>query len=373
MNPGDLFKDTYYIKKKLRTMDEHIDVYHVTYVTEDGDKNAMLFLLDPAIAGTKNGSSKFRSLYQTLRESGKIKKVLDYSMEGNDYYLIIPAASRQKRKLSSIDISAAGNILTEDTPQKKRSNVKKNTAPSKNASHEDNHSILRLWRVQFYVLGTLLILCLIGAAGYFLTIYAPEQASKEEDSRNESQYTKMPDVTGLSINDAIELLTKNNLHYKITYEDSNIYIKDAVCRQSVDAGTRIERFSTVGITVSNGFPKPTAAETTSADETESPAAGEEESSTEQKEPSSTPSGNSGGLNPSQEIKEVTPGSCKVPDLTGVWESNAESVISGAGLKLGKIYYEKHEGTERGKIFFQNVKAGDSVASGTAIDVWVSGQ
>lgn len=380
MNPGDLFKDTYYIRKKLRTIDECIDVYHITYVTESGDKHAMLFLLDPAFAGTKNGSVKFRSLYLTLRDSGKIKKVLDYSMEGNDYYLIIPATSKQEHQSSEpIDISSAGNILTETGDigetgfQKKKTSGKKNTISAKKGGSKKESSPSRLLRIEFYVISIVLILCLIFAAGYYLTVYTPEQTNQEEDSRNENQHTDMPDLIGLTINDAIDLLTENNLYYKITYEDSDRYLKDAICRQSVAAGTRIERFSTVDITVSNGSPKPTVSETTGAEETESTAEGEAESSAEQQEPSSAPSGNSGGLHSSHETMEAVPGSCKVPDLTGVWESNAESIITGAGLKLGKIYYEKYDGAERGKIFFQNIKAGDSVAPGTIIDIWVSGQ
>lgn len=371
MNPGDLFKDAYYIKKKLRTIDECIDVYHVTYITESGDKNAMLFLLTPAFAGTKNGSVKFRSLYLTLRESGKIKKVIDYSMEGNDYYLIIPASSRQESQLSEpVDLSAseslpAGTANKENYGLPETGNSgKKSAASSKKAPRSKKHSLSRLFRAELYGIGIVLILCLIGAAGYYLTVHAPGQANPEQDSRNENQYTKMPYCVGLSINEAIELLDENNLYYKITYEDSDIYIKDAVCRQSVDAGTQIKRFSTVNIVVSNGSTQKAAENTTAAEESETTGG--------QDENPSNLSETSNNSNSSHDIKEVVSGSCKVPDLTNVWESNVESVISGAGLTLGTIHYEKHEGTERGKVFFQNVQAGDSVASGTVVDVWVSG-
>ena len=370
MNPGDLFKNTYYIKRKLRTMDDCIDVYHVTYITQDGDKDAMLFLLDPALAGTKTGSVKFRSLYQTLRESGKIKKVLDYSMEGNDYYLIIPAAARQESRMTgSVEFSEADGIFTAgssdtDSSLQVKKGAAKKAAPSKKNTPPKEHSLTRLLRIELYAIGAVVILCLIGAAGYYFTTHAPGLENQEQSKQNENQYTSMPDIVGLTINDAIDLLTENNLYYKITYEDSAVYIKDAVCRQSVEAGTKIERFSTVNLVVSNGIAEPVTEETSTADETET--------TTVQEGTSGNSSVNSGGYNPEHSTKEVTSGSCTVPDLTNVWESNAESVLSAAGLKLGTVYYEKHDGTERVRVYYKNVSAGDSVAAGTTVDIWVSG-
>jgi len=66
-----------------------------------------------------------------------------------------------------------------------------------------------------------------------------------------------------------------------------------------------------------------------------------------------------------------PSSVQVPRLYGNTPAQAESLLLGAGLKLGAQSQDYNSDVAEGSIFFQNPSGGDNVEPGTAVDVTVS--
>ncbi|MBR3898401.1 MAG: PASTA domain-containing protein [Bacilli bacterium] len=64
-----------------------------------------------------------------------------------------------------------------------------------------------------------------------------------------STKVSVPNVKGMTLEKAIELLNKNNINYKIVYEDSDK--NNIVLKQNVKENTKIDREDIVTITVSN--------------------------------------------------------------------------------------------------------------------------
>ena len=70
----------------------------------------------------------------------------------------------------------------------------------------------------------------------------------------------VPPVTGLSVRDAIDLLTENDLKYEIKRVYSDTDEKDRVVRQSEAANSKVAKDTIVTLEVSDG-PEPTEAPT----------------------------------------------------------------------------------------------------------------
>ena len=70
----------------------------------------------------------------------------------------------------------------------------------------------------------------------------------------------VPPVTGLSVRDAIDLLTENGLKYEIKRVYSDTDEKDRVVRQSEAANSKVAKDTIVTLEVSDG-PEPTEAPT----------------------------------------------------------------------------------------------------------------
>jgi eukaryotic-like serine/threonine-protein kinase len=66
-----------------------------------------------------------------------------------------------------------------------------------------------------------------------------------------------------------------------------------------------------------------------------------------------------------------PSSVPVPRLYGNTPAQAESVLQGAGLRLGTQSQDYNSDVAEGSIFFQNPSGGENVEPGTAVDVTVS--
>jgi beta-lactam-binding protein with PASTA domain len=66
-----------------------------------------------------------------------------------------------------------------------------------------------------------------------------------------------------------------------------------------------------------------------------------------------------------------PSSVQVPGLYANTPAQAESVLQGAGLRLGAQSREYNSDVAEGRIFFQNPSGGENVEPGSAVDVIVS--
>ncbi|WP_017814697.1 Stk1 family PASTA domain-containing Ser/Thr kinase [Paenibacillus shenyangensis] len=61
----------------------------------------------------------------------------------------------------------------------------------------------------------------------------------------------------------------------------------------------------------------------------------------------------------------------VPSVAGISQSDAQSKISSAGLKVGNVQQEASYTVDKGKVTRQNPQSGGSVTKGSAVDIWVS--
>ena len=71
--------------------------------------------------------------------------------------------------------------------------------------------------------------------------------------------------------------------------------------------------------------------------------------------------------------QVSKGSEKisVPNVVGKSDSDAQSMIKSAKLKVGTVTYEYDDSVAEGKVVSQSVAGGKKVSAGTTIDIVVS--
>ncbi|ANF97606.1 Stk1 family PASTA domain-containing Ser/Thr kinase [Paenibacillus bovis] len=61
----------------------------------------------------------------------------------------------------------------------------------------------------------------------------------------------------------------------------------------------------------------------------------------------------------------------VPSVAGISQSDAQSKISSAGLKVGNVQQEASYTVDKGKVTRQNPQSGGSATKGSAVDLWIS--
>lgn len=330
LKTGDLFKETYFVQKKLRVIDSCISVYHVTYLTKDGDKTAMLFYLDDYSDASIHA---FENLISMFDDQGLTSKILAQSMKREDTYVVVAASLRNGMPVLSAP----------KKPQQTEPATTVKPAPKKKSN---------IPRIMLYVLSTMFAIFLFALAIHFLmNSYDSTTNDSPTEETHASQYVAMPSLLGKNINESIDLLSSLRLYYRISsYEDSEQYEKDQVMKQSIEPNQRVATYTVIELVVSNGKIQET---TQSPDKEETTTSSHSESFTD------------------HSYKDTETGDCKVPDLTNLWESNVEDELTSAGLVLGTIHYEHNDETEHGRVFNQNVKPGDMVKQGTVVDIWVS--
>lgn len=130
---------------------------------------------------------------------------------------------------------------------------------------------------------------------------------------------EVPNVENLSINDAIDILNREDLKYKIVERrNSTEFKKDVVMSQDPKAGETIKENQVINLVVSEG------------------------------------------------VQRVT-----TPDLIGQNESEAINQLDNLGLEVGEVKYEFNDEYEKGVVFNQNPDQNIEVEEGTKIDLYVS--
>lgn len=75
-------------------------------------------------------------------------------------------------------------------------------------------------------------------------------------SKGKKEKSKVPTLTGLTADQAVQALNKEGLQAgDISYEESNVYGKDFVMWQQYSAGTELKKGTSVSIKISKGIPK----------------------------------------------------------------------------------------------------------------------
>ena len=200
----------------------------------------------------------------------------------------------------------------------------------------------------------------------------------------------VPDILGKSEDEARETLRALGLGYKFTGETaSDVYAKDLVASQSVEAGTAVAPNTTVGYQLSSG---PSAALTvpdlTRLSLEEAQEALESMNLTYQVDTSRYSDTVQQGLvlttnpGPGSSVHAgdvvtiyVSQGpdssSVEVPDMRGKYVDDANAVLSNLGLYV-YIVTEYSDTVQKDLVIDQDVEPGSTVPTGTAVTVIVSG-
>ncbi len=197
----------------------------------------------------------------------------------------------------------------------------------------------------------------------------------------------MPEVTGYQEEKAIEMLDEAGILYVIEREYSSTFEAGVVISQSITEGTKLKEDDRVKLVISKGIEEQLVPDVTGKTEEEARQtlinAGfqvevDEEYDEEVEEGtviSQTPGGNANAEKGSTITIVVSKGEevkvTEIPNLKKKTVTEAESLLSEANLKLGKVNQEYSDSIEEGKVISQSPKAGVEVKEGTEVDITIS--
>lgn len=209
-----------------------------------------------------------------------------------------------------------------------------------------------------------------------------EKTTGEDDSKDK---VEVPHVEGLTKDDAIKALNEVGLGYKSVIQTSKTVAKDSVISQGTKAGTKVAKNTQIILTISSG---PDSVETSVPSVT---GKSEEDATSTLKKAGfdvavdydysdTVAQGNVIKYSPSGKVAEgstitivISRGkqtkSVTMTTLVGMSESSAVQWLEANGLKAN-VTYITSEGTY-GMVVSQGYSAGDSVNTGTTIDIVVS--
>lgn len=249
------------------------------------------------------------------------------------------------------------------------------------------------------IIAAVIIACIaiyIGAKALGVFNGFGSNSTKQEsttDTSKDSEATEqveMIDVVGKTLEDATKELNELGIGIKdSSYENSDIYESGYVIAQNVDKGKKIDKNTTVNVTVSTGestfeLPDVTGKDLDGAISTLKDEYGLKIEDTTEEYSSSVTKGNVISTSPKagtsvkkgagvdvvvskgKESKEI-----EVPDITEMSEAAAKSALKAAGLTVGTINSSYSGTIEDGYVISQSYEAGKSISEGTAVDFVVS--
>lgn len=206
-------------------------------------------------------------------------------------------------------------------------------------------------------------------------------------NNNSSDMVEVPEVLGMTKEDAIKALNKLGLGYKAVTQSSDTVAEDCVISQGNVGGSKVEKNSQIVLTISTGKENkevtvPNVKGKTEQEAKEAIEAANLVASVDYQYSDSVEAGNVIKYSPSGSVaegstvtihvsrgKKVT--NVSVPNVLGMSESLASQTLDSANLKV-TVKYETSSKAEYGTVTSQTpYSAGDSVPSGTTITIYVS--
>lgn len=251
---------------------------------------------------------------------------------------------------------------------------------------EEDEKMDKIMSVAGVIIAVIIVVLLVFFVGRFTGVFGGK-GSDTSQSKLDSTQTKMPDVVGLSEKMADKKLSDNNLQMQVkSSEYSDTVEKGNVISQEPKADEVVSKYSKVSVVISLGSDAFDISKLNLVGKTKESAESllkENGFSTDTKEePSDTvPKGSVISYTPTKpksgERVTLTVSSGKkvtkvvVPNITGMSESEAKTLLETNGLMLGKKA-EQHSATvAKGVIIGQSTAAGSSVDSGSSVDYAVS--
>ena len=208
------------------------------------------------------------------------------------------------------------------------------------------------------------------------------------DTEDEVELVEVPDLVGLTREEAIRKLNELELGFIIAgREASDEFDEDVVMRQEIRAGEEVERNSQIGLIISTGpdiemveVPDVVGREEADAERILREAGLEVERREEFDD--SVEEGRVISTNPTART-EVEEGSrvlivvsrgqenVRVPSLAGMTEAEARAALTNAELTLGTITHEYSSSVASGRVISQSVVANTEVEPGTTVNIVIS--
>ena len=251
---------------------------------------------------------------------------------------------------------------------------------------EEDEKMDKIMSVAGVIIAVIIVVLLVFFVGRFTGVFGGK-GSDTSQSKLDSTQTKMPDVVGLSEKMADKKLSDNNLQMQVkSSEYSDTVEKGNVISQEPKADEVVSKYSKVSVVISLGSDAFDISKLNLVGKTKESAESllkENGFSTDTKEePSDTvPKGSVISYTPTKpkngERVTLTVSSGKkvtkvvVPNITGMSESEAKTLLETNGLILGNKAEQHSSTVAKGIIIGQSTAAGSSVDSGSSVDYAVS--
>ena len=214
-----------------------------------------------------------------------------------------------------------------------------------------------------------------------------ETTASLSNNKNSSDMVEVPNVVGMTKEDAIKALNKLGLGYKAVTQSSDTVSEDCVISQGNVGGSKVEKNSQIVLTISSGKENkevsvPNVKGRSEQEARELIEAANLVASVDYEYSDTVDAGNVIKYSPSGSVSEgstvtisVSRGkkvtNVTVPNVLGMSESLASQTLDSANLKV-TVKYETSSKAEYGTVTSQTpYSAGDSVPSGTTITIYVS--
>lgn len=256
--------------------------------------------------------------------------------------------------------------------------------PDRAVKEEVNPGIARIMKILLIVVAIIIAFVGVYFIGRAAGIFGSGSNNIVSDSSNR---VKVPDVVGMTEEEAREALNQRELGYKIVArEASDKYDKGTVMKQGTTANKRVEKNTQIELTISTGKEEVevTVPDVTGKSESEAQSQLEDLGLVVESKASYSSSVDKGKVistdpKAGKVLKEgdtvtmtISLGAEKVsvPNLIGKSEADAQSALSAAGL-TGSVSTSHSDSVEEGLVISQGTNAGTKVTAGTSVSFVVS--
>ena len=256
------------------------------------------------------------------------------------------------------------------------------------SSDEVNPHMHKIMKILTIVVIAIIALILVFTIGKAAGVFKSFGGITTEDDADASGKVVVPDVSGMTEEQAKTALNKKHLGIKVIKRtDSKKYKAGLISKQTPEAGEKVKKNTTVEVVVSSGLvkSKKSVPDVSGMSETEAQNeledAGFKVTSSFQyddsvesgKVISTTPAAGTKAEKGSTVTMLVSQGTDKktVPDVRGMADATAQSTIKNYGFNVGTVTYDYSDSVEKGLVISQTVTPGSKAASGTTISITVS--
>ena len=247
------------------------------------------------------------------------------------------------------------------------------------------HEIMKILTI---VVVAIIVLILVFTVGKAAGVFKSFGGITTQDEEDKSGKVTVPDVRGMSEENAKALLNKKGLGIQVvTRKESKKYKAGKISKQTPEAGEKVSKHTKIEVVVSSGLvgSKKAIPDVRGMSETEAQNELEEagfkvtssfqydDSVESGKVISTTPEAGTKAEKGSTVTMLVSQGTDKktVPDVRGMADATAQSTIKSYGFNVGTVTYDYSDSVEKGMVISQTVEPGTKASAGTSISITVS--